>query len=189
MKSDLHSRGKASRLPRHWGLSPAAPSSALETGSSPFLSVAAASFCTISFQTNGFPFREFIRAQPRVGRAGFLPWVLLEDGAWAGLMAAGWSWRRVKGLISECGDLVPPWNCATLQTHICQAAGCVASSLIVVALVRLNALWGPEKGSLYSHLRALKLASPLQPCPLPSVSLTAARVTFGNLSWIDCAPP
>lgn len=65
-ESDLHSPEKASH-------SSATGISALETGPGPIFSVGTASFCTISFQTNGFPFREVISAQPRVGRAGFLP--------------------------------------------------------------------------------------------------------------------
>lgn len=43
--------------------------------------------CFFLHQTNGFPFEKVMRVQlkVRVGRAGFLPWALTDDGALAGL--------------------------------------------------------------------------------------------------------
>lgn len=70
-KTSTAPRRPLSPQPRHLG--PGA-------GPGPIFSVAAASFCTISFQTNGFPLGEVISVQPKVGRAGFLPWALPGGG-------------------------------------------------------------------------------------------------------------
>ena len=118
-----------------------------EAGPGPIFKVATASFCTISFQTNSFPFGEVIRARPGWAGPDFCPGHSPEVGRTGGCGAGRTDgpglildWRCRQGC---CGTSCLPraprtqevlfqsWNTAVLQTRTSLLGGERCSGMAV----------------------------------------------------------